>query len=41
MHFMVFTKSLTPEVMCHFLDRLAGHFDHKIHLVVDGHRPPR
>lgn len=22
-----------------FPDRLAGHFDHKVHLVVDGHSP--
>ncbi|MGW9454302.1 IS630 family transposase, partial [Streptomyces sp. NPDC055632] len=32
MHFMVFTESFTAEVMCRFLDRLAGHFDHKVHL---------
>ncbi|MFB7225161.1 IS630 family transposase [Streptomyces sp. NPDC056227] len=37
MHFMVFTA----EVMCRFLDRLAGHFDHKVHLVVDGHSAHR
>ncbi|MGJ3561946.1 transposase [Streptomyces sp. INA 01156] len=37
MHFMVFTESFTAEVMCRFLDRLARHFGHKIHLVVDGH----
>ncbi|WP_240965618.1 IS630 family transposase [Streptomyces zingiberis] len=37
MHFMVFTESFTAEVMCRFLDRLAGHFGHKVHLVVDGH----
>nr|BFD87025.1 hypothetical protein StreXyl84_64260 [Streptomyces sp. Xyl84] len=36
MHFMVFTESFTAEVMCRFLDGLAGHFDHKVHLVVDG-----
>jgi hypothetical protein len=41
MHFMVFTESFTAEVMCRFLDRLAGHIDHKIHLVVDGHSAPR
>ncbi|MGP2440363.1 IS630 family transposase [Streptomyces sp. JW3] len=35
MHFMVFTESFTAEVMCRFLDRLAGHFGHKVHLVVD------
>ena len=34
-------RELHAEVMCRFLDRLAGHFDRKVHLVVDGHsRPP-
>ncbi|MFV2117859.1 transposase [Streptomyces sp. Act-28] len=37
MHFVVFTEHFTAEVMCRFLHRLAGHFDHKVHLVVDGH----
>nr|WP_079148412.1 IS630 family transposase [Streptomyces agglomeratus] len=37
MHFMVFTESFDATVMCQFLDRLAGHFDHKIHLVLDRH----
>ncbi|MGW1077633.1 IS630 family transposase [Streptomyces sp. NPDC002537] len=41
MHFMVFTESFTAEVMCRFLDRLAGHFGHKVHLVVDGHSAHR
>nr|WP_226599921.1 IS630 family transposase [Streptomyces violascens] len=41
MHFMVFTESFTAEVMGRFLDRLAGHFDHKVHLVVDGHSAHR
>jgi transposase len=41
MHFMVFAESFTAEVMCRFLDRLAGHFDHKVHLVVDGHSAHR
>ncbi|MGC5004783.1 transposase [Streptomyces sp. DT203] len=27
--------------MCRFLDRLAGHFDRKVHLVVDGHSAHR
>ncbi|CAL9668445.1 hypothetical protein SUDANB15_07322 [Streptomyces sp. enrichment culture] len=36
MHFMVFTESFTAEVMCRFLDRIASHFDHKVHLVVGG-----
>ncbi|WP_443075917.1 transposase [Streptomyces sp. TRM 70351] len=39
MHFMVFAESFTAEVMCRFLDRLAGHFDHKVLGLVrfDGH----
>ncbi|MGW5798190.1 IS630 family transposase [Streptomyces bacillaris] len=41
MHFMVFTESFTAEVMCRFLDRLVGHFDRKVHLVVDGHSAHR
>ncbi|MFI6007207.1 IS630 family transposase [Streptomyces sp. NPDC051366] len=41
MHFMVFTKSFDANVMCRFLDRLAGHFDRKIHLVVDRHSAHR
>ncbi|MFE2399649.1 IS630 family transposase, partial [Streptomyces sp. NPDC059425] len=41
MHFMVFAESFTAEVMCRFLDRLAGHFDRKVHLVVDGHSAHR
>ncbi len=41
MHFMVFAESFTTEVMCRFLDRLAGHFDRKVHLVVDGHSAHR
>ncbi|WP_457810777.1 IS630 family transposase [Streptomyces microflavus] len=41
MHFMVFTESFTAEVMCRFLERLAGHVDHKVHLVVDGHSAHR
>ncbi|WP_442816788.1 IS630 family transposase [Streptomyces sp. NBC_01445] len=36
-HFMVFAESFTAAVMCRFLDRLASQFDHKVHLVVDGH----
>ncbi|MEU2920926.1 transposase [Streptomyces sp. NPDC006967] len=27
--------------MCRFLDRLADHFDHKVHFVVDGHSAHR
>ncbi|EST25501.1 hypothetical protein N566_24500, partial [Streptomycetaceae bacterium MP113-05] len=41
MHFMVFTESFTAEVMCRFLERLAGHFDRKVHLAVDGHSAHR
>lgn len=41
MHLMVFTESFTAEMMCSFLDRLVGHFDHKIHLVVDRHSAHR
>jgi hypothetical protein len=40
MHFMVFTESFTAEVMCRFLDRLAGHFDPKAYLVLHGHSAP-
>lgn len=38
MHFMVFTESFDAKVMCRFRSRLVGHFDHKVHLIVD--RPP-
>ncbi|WUL20690.1 transposase [Streptomyces sp. NBC_00353] len=41
MYFMVFTESFTAEVMCRFLDRLAGHFDRKACLGVDGHSAHR
>lgn len=41
MHFMVFTETFDAKVMCRFLDRLIGHFDRKIHLVVDGHSAHR
>ncbi|MGA5508969.1 hypothetical protein [Streptomyces umbrinus] len=34
--FMVFTETFDADVMCRFLDRLAGHFGRKVHLVVDG-----
>lgn len=39
MHFMVFAESFTAEVMCRFPDQLAGHFESKVHLVVDGTPP--
>ncbi|MFG3510177.1 transposase [Streptomyces sp. NPDC047821] len=35
MHFMVFTESFDAKVMCRFLARIVGHFDHKVHLIVD------
>ncbi|WP_245231344.1 MULTISPECIES: transposase [Streptomyces] len=41
MLFMVFTEHFTAEVMCRFMERLAGHVDHKVHLVVDGHSAHR
>ncbi|MGW0962535.1 IS630 family transposase [Streptomyces gelaticus] len=41
MYFMVFTESFDSAMMCRFLDRLVGHFDRKIHLVVDGHSAHR
>ncbi|WP_234333447.1 IS630 family transposase [Streptomyces viridochromogenes] len=41
MHFMVFTETFDADVMCRFLDRLVGHFDRKVHLVVDGHSAHR
>ncbi|MGW4895711.1 IS630 family transposase [Kitasatospora sp. NPDC004240] len=41
MHFMVFTGTFDATVMCRFLDRLAGHFDRKVHLVVDRHSAHR
>lgn len=40
-HFMVFTESFNAQIMCRFLDRLIGHFDRKVHLVVDGHSAHR
>lgn len=40
MHFMVFTESFDAKVMC-FLTRLVGHFDRKVHLVVDRHSAHR
>ncbi|WP_455678439.1 IS630 family transposase [Streptomyces arboris] len=35
MHFMVFTETFDTKVMCRFLARLVGHFDRKVHLIVD------
>ncbi|MCX4564581.1 hypothetical protein OHA02_51775 [Streptomyces phaeochromogenes] len=41
MHFMVLTENFTAKVMCRFLDRPAGHFDHKDHHAVDRHSAHR
>ncbi|MFE0654703.1 IS630 family transposase [Streptomyces sp. NPDC059534] len=41
MHFMVFTESFDAKVMCRFLARIVGHFDHKVHLIVDRHSAHR
>ncbi|WP_031511521.1 IS630 family transposase [Streptomyces megasporus] len=41
MHLMVFTEAFTAEVMVRFLDRLIGHFDRQVHLIVDGHSAHR
>ncbi|GAA2986749.1 hypothetical protein GCM10020227_64410 [Streptomyces flavovirens] len=35
MHFMVFTESFDAKVICRFLARLVGHFDRKVHLIVN------
>ncbi|MFM9797025.1 IS630 family transposase [Streptomyces turgidiscabies] len=36
-HFMVVTGTFDGTVACDFLERLSGHFDRKVHLVVDAH----
>jgi hypothetical protein len=41
MHFMVFAESFDAKVMCRFPARITGHFDRKIHLVVDRHSAHR
>lgn len=41
MHFMVFPESFDAKVMCRFLARLVGHFDRKVHLIVDRHSAHR
>ncbi|MEU0103574.1 transposase [Streptomyces sp. NPDC006267] len=41
MHFMVCTESFDAKVMCRFLSRLVGHFDRKVHLIVDRHSAHR
>ncbi|GAA2423721.1 hypothetical protein GCM10010421_07570 [Streptomyces glaucus] len=35
MHLMAFTESFDAKVMCRFLNRLVGHFDRKVHLIID------
>ncbi|MGP4086087.1 IS630 family transposase [Streptomyces sp. KR55] len=40
-HCMVLTETFDARVMCRFLDRLIGHFERKVHLVVDGHSAHR
>ncbi|MFI6422827.1 IS630 family transposase [Streptomyces sp. NPDC050842] len=35
MHLMVFTELFDAKVMCRFFARIVGHFDRKVHLVVD------
>jgi transposase len=34
---MGFPESFDAKVMCRFLARLVGHFDRKVHLIVDRH----
>lgn len=41
MYSMAFTESFDAKVMRRFLARLVGHFDHKVHLVVDRHSAHR
>ncbi|QNA71827.1 IS630 family transposase [Streptomyces sp. So13.3] len=41
MPFMVFTESFDAKVMCRFLTRVVGHFDPKVHLVVNRHSAHR
>jgi hypothetical protein len=38
---LVFTESFDAKVMCRFLARLVGHFDRKVHLIVDRHSAHR
>ena len=40
-HFMVFTETFDADVVCRFLDRIAGHFGRTVHLVLDGHAAHR
>ncbi|WP_073788216.1 transposase [Streptomyces uncialis] len=38
---MVFTEAFDAKVMCRFLAWLVGHFDHKVHTIVDRHSARR
>jgi hypothetical protein len=41
MHFLVFTESFDAKVMCRFPARIVGHFNRKVHLIVDRHSAHR
>ncbi|GAA1292493.1 hypothetical protein GCM10009647_002600 [Streptomyces sanglieri] len=41
MRFVVFAESFDAKIICRFLDRLVGHLDRKVHLVVDRHSAHR
>lgn len=41
LHFTVFRESFNAGTFIAFLERLLGHFDRKIHLIVDGHSAHR
>lgn len=41
MHFMVFTESFDATALCRILARIVGHFDRKVHLIVDRHSAHR
>ncbi|MFJ7124989.1 transposase [Streptomyces sp. NPDC098101] len=42
MHFIVFpTETFDAKVVCRFLARLVGHFDRKVHLIVNRHSAHR
>ncbi|MGX1915673.1 transposase [Streptomyces phaeochromogenes] len=38
---MVFTESFDAKVTCRFFAQLVGHFDRKVHLIVDRHSAHR
>ena len=41
MHFTVFTGTFDAKVMCRFLALFVGHFDRKVHLIIDRHSAHR